>query len=49
MPADCQTIGFLIRYSKKMISLSHSINEYGMMGDCITIPREWVQRVKRVR
>lgn len=49
MPADCQTIGFLIRYSKKMVSLCHSINEYGKMGDCLTIPREWVQRVKRVR
>lgn len=46
----CRSIGYLVRDDKGMLTLAQSLSAAaGDINDCITIPREAVVRLKRIR
>ena len=47
-PLTCQTIGYLLRRNKSIVSLAQSIDEQGKVNDVMTIPRQCVIRVRRL-
>lgn len=47
-PVRITSVGILVRFNEKAITISHSISEYGRVCDSITIPRGCIQNIKRL-
>lgn len=46
---ECTTVGFLTKNTRKEIQLVQTISKSGNMTDCMTIPKGWIRKVRKLR
>ena len=48
-PVECETVGYLVVRSRRMLSLVQSVSEFGRAAETISIPASCVRKVRKLK